>query len=72
MPIYGFECPNCHHTFDRLQKMEAPDPTECPHCHQSGVKRQVSAAAVRLAGKGWYETDFKKPGEKQRNLAESK
>jgi hypothetical protein len=29
----------------------------------------VTAPAFRLAGSGWYETDFKKDGDKKRNLA---
>jgi hypothetical protein len=31
------------------------------------VRRQVTAPSFRLAGGGWYETDFKKDG--KRNLA---
>jgi hypothetical protein len=32
------------------------------------VRRQLTAPSFRLAGGGWYETDFKKDG--KRNLAE--
>ena len=69
MPIYAFECTQCGHRFDRLQKLSDPDPDTCPSCGQSTVKRQVTAPAFRLAGSGWYETDFKKDGDKKRNLA---
>lgn len=69
MPIYAFECPACGHAFDRLQKMSDPDPENCPECGAAGVRRQVTAPAFRLAGSGWYETDFKKDGDKKRNLA---
>jgi putative FmdB family regulatory protein len=69
MPIYGFECPDCGHRFDRLQKLADPDPTQCPACSASNVRRQITAPAFRLAGSGWYETDFKKDGDKKRNLA---
>jgi hypothetical protein len=34
------------------------------------VRRQLTAPSFRLAGAGWYETDFKKDGDKKRNLAE--
>ena len=71
MPIYEFECTACGHRFDRLQKMADPDPECCPQCGAPRVRRRVSAAAFRLAGSGWYETDFKKDGDKKRNLAES-
>jgi hypothetical protein len=34
------------------------------------VGRLLSAPQFRLAGGGWYETDFKKDGDKKRNLVE--
>lgn len=69
MPIYEFECAQCGHRFDRLQKLSDPDPSDCPSCAAPRVQRKVSAPAFRLAGSGWYETDFKKDGDKKRNLA---
>ena len=70
MPIYAFQCADCGHSFDRLQKMSDPDPDTCPSCGAHQVKRQVTAPSFRLAGSGWYETDFKKDGDKKRNLSE--
>ena len=72
MPIYEFECAGCGHRFDRLQKLSDDDPTICPSCGTPQLRRRVSAPSFRLAGSGWYETDFKKDGDKKRNLAESK
>jgi putative FmdB family regulatory protein len=69
MPIYEFECSACGDTFDRLQKISDPDPSVCPKCGASRIKRRLTAPAFRLAGKGWYETDFKKDGDRKRNLA---
>lgn len=68
MPIYGFACTHCDHHFDRLQKVADPDPATCPSCGQASLRRQLSAPSVRLAGKGWYETDFK-PSDQQRHVA---
>lgn len=70
MPIYAFECTQCGHSFDRLQKLSDPDPDTCPSCGTQAVKRQLTAPSFRLAGSGWYETDFKKDGDKKRNLAD--
>lgn len=70
MPIYAFECSTCGHRFDRLQKLSDADPAACPSCGAATVRRQVTAPSFRLAGGGWYETDFKKDGDKKRNLAE--
>lgn len=69
MPIYEFQCNACGHRFDRLQKLSDPDPSTCPSCGAEQVQRQLSAPQFRLAGGGWYETDFKKDGDKKRNLA---
>ena len=70
MPIYAFACDACGHAFDRLQKLSDPDPVDCPACGAGGrVRRQLTAPQFRLAGGGWYETDFKKDGDKKRNLA---
>lgn len=70
MPIYEFECGECGKRFDRLQKLSDPDPTDCPACSRPAVRRRVTAPSFRLAGSGWYETDFKKDGDKKRNLAD--
>ena len=68
MPLYAFECTACGHAFDRLQKLSDADPTTCPACGEEQVRRQLTAPSFRLAGSGWYETDFKKDG--RRNLAD--
>ena len=69
MPIYEFECSACGNVFDRLQKLSDPDPDTCPQCGKKKVHRRVTAPSFRLSGSGWYETDFKKDGEKKSNLA---
>ncbi len=71
MPIYGFECESCGHQFDRLQKLSDPDPTQCPACEKETLRRQLTAPQFRLSGSGWYETDFKKDGDKKRNLTDN-
>ncbi len=71
MPIYGYQCAACGHTYDRLQKLSEADPTHCPACASESLKRQLTAPAFRLSGSGWYETDFKKDSDKKRNLSDS-
>lgn len=70
MPIYAFACADCGHQFERLQKLSEPDPQHCPACGTGAVRRQLTAPQFRLAGSGWYETDFKKDGETKRNLVD--
>lgn len=52
--------------------MSDADPTICPECGLETVSKQVTAPSFRLAGSGWYETDFKKEGDKKKNLADTK
>ena len=59
MPIYDYRCSNCSHELEALQKLSAAPLTTCPECGQETLRKQVSAPAFRLAGSGWYETDFK-------------
>ena len=67
MPIYGYACKSCEHSFDALQKMSDPKLVDCPQCGESSLRKLLSAPKFRLKGKGWYETDFK-TGDK-RNIA---
>ena len=69
MPIYAFECAACGHSFERLQRLSDADPSQCPECDAEAIRRQLTAPQFRLSGGGWYETDFKKDGDKKRNLA---
>ena len=69
MPIYAFQCNACGHRFDELMRLSDPDPSACPACGAAQVQRQVTAPAFRLAGAGWYETDFKGDKDRKRNLA---
>jgi len=67
MPIYGYACNSCEHSFDALQKMSEPMLVDCPECSEPSLRKLLSAPKFRLKGKGWYETDFK-TGDK-RNIA---
>ena len=69
MPIYEYRCESCEHRLEKLQKMSDGDLVDCPECERPALKRLVSAAAFRLKGSGWYETDFKK--DNKRNLADA-
>ncbi|MEO0575599.1 MAG: zinc ribbon domain-containing protein [Pseudomonadota bacterium] len=70
MPIYEYACTACGHRLDALQKIADAPLTQCPACNQPTLKKQLSAPSFRLKGQGWYETDFKKDGDKKRNLAD--
>ena len=70
MPIYEYQCQQCGHHHEALQKLSDPQLRQCPECGRKSLKRLVSAVRFRLAGSGWYETDFKSDKEAKRNLHE--
>ena len=68
MPIYEYRCEHCGHELEKMQKISDAPLTDCPECGQPALKKLISAAGFRLKGGGWYETDFKKSGDKKKNL----
>jgi putative FmdB family regulatory protein len=70
MPIYEYVCQSCGGSLEALQRLSDAPLTRCPHCGEEALRKKVSAAAFRLSGSGWYETDFKTGGKK--NLAGDK
>jgi len=64
MPIYEYRCQSCNHELEALQKLSDPELSDCPVCGQPNLKKLISPVGFRLKGSGWYETDFKKGGQK--------
>lgn len=71
MPIYEYQCGSCDHKFEALQKMSEDPLRDCPACHAPKLKKLVSAAAFKLKGGGWYETDFKNSNKKPAAASEA-
>jgi len=69
MPIYEYQCVECEHIEEVIQKVSDDPLSVCPACNKTALKKNVTAAGFRLSGGGWYETDFKS-GDK-RNLTDS-
>jgi len=59
MPIYEYQCKECGHRLEALQKISDAPLQDCPQCEQQALSKLVSASSFRLKGGGWYETDFK-------------
>ena len=70
MPIYEYQCDDCNHVLDALQKFNDKPLVDCPECGKKSLRRLISAPNFRLKGEGWYETDFKK--ENRKNVADQK
>ena len=67
MPIYEYQCEACGEELEALRKISDAPLVECPGCGEPSLRKKISAAAFRLKGGGWYETDFKTGNKK--NLA---
>lgn len=70
MPFYEYQCSNCGHHLEAMQKISDAPMRKCPKCGKSTLKKLLSAPVFRLKGSGWYETDFKSDKENKRNLVE--
>ena len=59
MPLYEYECENCHEHFEVMQKFADEPLTTHQKCGGS-VHRLLSAPALQFKGSGWYITDYAK------------
>src|ERR1700751_5498535 len=57
MPLYEYECTECHERTERIQKFSDPEITVCPHC-SGKLERVLSAPAVSFKGGGWYADGY--------------
>jgi len=71
MPFYEYQCRACGAQVEVLQKISDAPLRKCTECGKSQLQKLISAPSFRLAGGGWYETDFKTDKDKKRNLVEA-
>lgn len=57
MPLYEYECENCGHRFEKIQKFSDPPLESCPVCG-GPVHKLLSSPAIQFKGSGWYITDY--------------
>src|SRR5207253_6266567 len=68
MPTYEYECDACKNRFDELQSFSEPPLTKCPKCKKNKLTRLFGGGgAVIFKGTGFYETDYRRAGEKATN-----
>lgn len=72
MPFYEYQCSNCGHQLEAMQKITDAPLRKCPDCGRLALKKLLSAPVFRLKGSGWYETDFKSDKEQKRNLVDER
>jgi|SRR5215467_10663475 len=59
MPLYEYQCDECGHTFEKIQKFSDPLEDTCPKCG-GPVRKLMSSPAIQFKGSGWYITDYAK------------
>lgn len=59
MPIYEYQCHDCGHILEALQKISDEPLKQCPECGKETLGKLMSASSFQLKGTGWYATDFK-------------
>jgi putative FmdB family regulatory protein len=59
MPLYEYECDDCGHRFEKIQKFSDPLEDTCPKCG-GPVHKLMSSPAIQFKGSGFYITDYPK------------
>lgn len=62
MPIYEYECKECGHKQETVQKITADPLKTCPSCNSDSYRRLIGATGFILKGSGWYQSDYKSSG----------
>jgi putative FmdB family regulatory protein len=57
MALYEYQCDDCGHRFEVIQKHSDPPIDKCPVCGKTVHKLQ-SAPSFHFKGSGWYVTDY--------------
>jgi len=67
MPTYEYKCPNCGTLFERFQKITSKPELPCPKCGAKALRLISGGSGLVFKGSGFYETDYKRPGDKARH-----
>jgi putative FmdB family regulatory protein len=58
MPLYEYQCEECDHRFEVIQKSFSDPPVQtCPKCG-GPVRKLMSSPAIQFKGSGFYITDY--------------
>ena len=51
MPLYEFDCDDCHQPFDKfVRNVNAVNEVTCPVCGSDHVTKKISSFAARVSG----------------------
>jgi len=57
MPLYEYECTQCHKRTEKIQKFSDAEITVCPFCGGK-LERVISAPAIQFKGGGWFADGY--------------
>ncbi len=73
MPTYEYVCEACKHAFELFHSMKDEPVKKCPKCKKLRLRRLVgSGGGIIFKGSGFYQTDYKSSGSKEKPKSESK
>ncbi|MBN1902600.1 zinc ribbon domain-containing protein [Candidatus Sumerlaeota bacterium] len=72
MPIYEYECEDCHYIFEELQPFNDKTFMKCPRCGGKAKRLISEGAGLIFKGSGFYITDYARknasiPGETKKD-----
>jgi len=59
VPIYEYQCDDCGHSFEVMQKMSEEPLVECEKCG-GPLRKVLHPVAIHFKGSGFYTTDYGK------------
>jgi putative FmdB family regulatory protein len=72
MPTYEYKCSACGNRFEKFQSMTSAPIKKCPKCGKNKVQRLIgTGAGLIFKGSGFYITDYRDAGYKEKAKADS-
>jgi putative FmdB family regulatory protein len=72
MPTYEYKCDACGFAFEKFHSITAEPIKKCPKCAKNKVQRLIgTGAGLIFKGSGFYITDYRSEGYKEKAKAES-
>jgi len=60
MPTYEYQCTQCGHAFEIMQKINDLPLEKCPKCNKKLKKLISGSSGLIFKGSGFYATDYAK------------
>ena len=65
MPTYHYRCSKCGYEFEEFQPITEDPINTCPKCQATPHRVISGGGGLIFKGSGFYETDYKRKGEKK-------